>query len=497
MKRSIPSVLVVFLCSTVFLMISTLAQADPVADMQTKVDQLSTEIQQLKTQINTPQAATESGGGRFSWLSIGGDLRVRHDVLRAQTAGYTNVSFNSLGQPVFTPMQDQKIQDNSFWTTRFGLNLDAQVAESVSMKSRLVMYKAFGTTGFAPTDAGYFADRTQAFDGNIGHVPDGNTLFVDYAYFDINNIMNLPVWFSGGRRPSAGGPPTNFRRDEDYSGIGGTMGLLTDYAFDGFTLGMAPDYQKLPGLSAKLCYGRAFQTGFQATSNSPYLQNTDLLGVMLLPLETENTRIDFQFQHGFHIMDNIPGPDVSANVGDLENYGAGGSHTVRKLGPGDLNIFLYSGMSRSLPNSTLSHGMAGLEYNAGDSPDSHLGGAVYAGTRYDFTKTGTKIGAEYNRGSKYWINFTPAADDVWTSKLGTRGTVYELYVVQELNRAAVSPKGKVDVRLGYQYYQFDYTGSNNWMGAPIKMTDVSASTGQFLTPVRNAIDIYTMVDVHF
>lgn len=479
------------------LLIGPLAIGHADVDLQKKVDSLSTELEQLKSKLNSGSSATEASSDRLGWLSVSGDMRVRHDSVQAHAAGYTNVSFSAAGAPVFTASPEQTVRNDSLWTTRFGLNLGAQVAESVSLKSRLVMVKAFGSTSGTPFLGSYFADRTQVFDGNVGHVPDGNTLFVDYAYFDITNIMDYPVWFSGGRRPSTGGVPTRYRRNEEYSGIAGTMGLLTDYAFDGFTLGMAPDYVKLPGLSAKLCYGRAYQTAYQTSASSPYLQNTDMLGVMFLPYETEDTRFDFQFQHGFHVMDNIPGPNVSANVGDLENYGIGGSHAVRKAGPGDLNFFLYGAVSRSLPNSTLSHGMAGLEYDAGQNPDSHLGGALYTGIRYDVTKSRTKIGLEYNRGSKYWINFTPASDDVWTSKLGTRGSVYEAYVIQELFRPAVSPKGLVDIRVGYQYYNFDYTGSNNWMGAPIKMSDVSASTGQMLSPVRNAYDIYTMVDVHF
>ncbi len=50
---------------------------------------------------------------------------------------------------------------------------------------------------------------------------------------------------------------------------------------------------------------------------------------------------------------------------------------------------------------------------------------------------------------------------------GAPGSVSEVYLIQELNRKFISRKGKAFIRLGYQYYKFDYTGSNNWVGAPV------------------------------
>jgi hypothetical protein len=58
-------------------------------------------------------------------------------------------------------------------------------------------------------------------------------------------------------------------------------------------------------------------------------------------------------------------------------------------------------------------------------------------------------------------------------------------------------RGKACVRLSYQYYKFDYTRSNNWVGAPMNMSDVTAATPQFLVPIKNAKDIYLTFDVQF
>ena len=94
--------------------------------------------------------------------------------------------------------------------------------------------------------------------------------------------------------------------------------------------------------------------------------------------------------------------------------------------------------------------------------------------------------------------FDPAADDMWTSKLGTRGNVYEAYVIQELNLKPISSYlSKAFFRLGYQYYDFKYTGSNNWVGAPVKDFKISSHNAQMLAPLKNAQDIYATFEVQF
>jgi len=89
---------------------------------------------------------------------------------------------------------------------------------------------------------------------------------------------------------------------------------------------------------------------------------------------------------------------------------------------------------------------------------------------------------------------------MWTSKLGTRGHVYEAYLIQELKLQPISSYlSKVYFRLGYQYYDFDYTGSNNWVGAPVKIADLAASpmNAQMLPPLKSAQDIYATFEVKF
>ncbi len=142
--------------------------------------------------------------------------------------------------------------------------------------------------------------------------------------------------------------------------------------------------------------------------------------------------------------------------------------------------------------------VGGLMYDAGGAKKDRTGGAIYLGARYDFPSTGTKLGLEYNYGSKYWLAFDPTSDDMWTSKLGVHGNVYEAYVIQEIRSKPISKYGKAYFRLGYQYYDFKYTGSNNWVGQPKSMSDLNNSmNAQMFPPLDKAHDIYFTFDVTF
>jgi len=195
---------------------------------------------------------------------------------------------------------------------------------------------------------------------------------------------------------------------------------------------------------------------------------------------------------------------VSANLGDIDWFGLGALSNIKSVGPGSLTLFASTGMSVTHPNnaSYIFNGQptgAGLLYNSApgfSNKADREGYAAYLGLRYDLP-SGTKLGAEYTYGTKYWMPFDPAADDMWTSKLGTRGNVYEAYVIQELGLKPISSYlSKAFFRLGYQYYDFNYTGSNNWVGAPVSINDV-ATNPQMMAPLKKAHDIYATFEVKF
>jgi hypothetical protein len=477
-------------------------------DLQKKVDALSKEVQSLQQQVAQPKEGKKSIS---DWLTIGGDYRFRVDSLRGEVPNY--LSFNDYmawamggmqGNPAIT--SGATVKNDTLYTNRFGFNITAKVMKDVTFHARLLMYKEFGSQENNASRGTYFADRIGVFDGTLGHVPSDGELAVDQVYMTINNIMGQPIWFSIGRRPSTGGIPTHLRQDNEKPGVSGVSGLLVDYAYDGLTLGYAPDIDALPGFYAKFCYGRGYQSGFNSGQPGD-VKNMDMMGFVVVPYDTDPLSIHLQANHASNIIDfpvikdsSLGSLSPTTNLGNIDQFGIVAMSTLKKVGPGTINMFASAAMDKTHPNDNhpTFNGMLlsniGLMYTG--QKESTTGNAIYLGARYDLPSK-TMVGFEYNHGSKNWISFVPAADDIWTSKLGTRGDVYEVYVIQELRGIPIaSYRAKTFVRIGYQYYDFNYTGSNNWVGGPVAISDV-ASNPQMLTPMKNAQDLYATLEVKF
>jgi hypothetical protein len=526
-----------------------------------KIEQLSRELEALRQQVKKNEDKTkeidvvkqqvkkteDKSLGR--WLTVSGDYRFRFDNLKGQVAPYADgmTTFGNVGtlmagmaagtvppmtQPVLfgtaigggvvpgavpaltlpTAMRNAyDVKSDSLYTNRFGLNLGVKATEDVSVTARLLMYKTAGGQDDSSLRSGgtaYSFDRAGLFDGTIGHVPSDSKLAVDRVYATWHNIADQPVWFSIGRRPSTGGVPSHLKENKPAPGNSGVPALLVDYAFDGVTLGYAPDIDALPGAYMKLCYGRGFQNDIENADTGNGLRDTDMVGLNIVPYETDRFRVELQYNRGMNIFDApkmLTGPynmlAPATNLGDIDWYGLDFLGREKKAGIGNLNWFVNGAVSRTHPNgNTLK--FSGLDTGYGllysNVPEDKTGWAVYAGIRYDIPSTLTKIGLEYNHGSENWITFAPAADDMWTSKLGVRGSVYEFYIIQELKLKPISSwLSKTFFRIGYQYYDFDYTGSNSWLGAPIKISELNNMTPQLTAPLKTAQDLYATFEVHF
>jgi hypothetical protein len=135
------------------------------------------------------------------------------------------------------------------------------------MKARLLMYKVAGHQTSNPVMGQFFADRFGATnDGTVGHVPQDSVLRVDYAYATVSNIFDAPLWFSVGRRPSTGGIPSNIRQ-KPISRVPPAFDLMVNYAFDGMTLGYAPDITACGAYASSAM--AAFDSGFQQEDPRP------------------------------------------------------------------------------------------------------------------------------------------------------------------------------------------------------------------------------------
>ncbi|GAM09318.1 hypothetical protein OR1_01593 [Geobacter sp. OR-1] len=485
-------------------------------DLTQKIDMLQKEVDALKQQVKKHEdKAIEK------WLTIGGDYRFRLDSLRGEVPAFANaMTFantfmrtgdqNAAMAAAMTPAA--KPENKTLYTNRFGLDLHAKATSNVTVNARLLMYKTFGAQDDNAVTGAYFSDRVGVFDGTIGHIPADGALVVDRAYATWANIADSGVWFSAGRRPSTNWAPEHLRLNNERPGNGGVPALMVDYAYDGMTLGWAPDIEALPGAYAKLCYGRGFESGLSSSANS-VKHDMDMFGFNLTPYDTDPLRLFFQYNRGFNLTDTVVMNNTafgntapSVQLGDVDWFGIGADSIIKKVGPGTLNTFGQAALSVSRPNGSVSaqFGNVGLMNGtfmgqpSGAGFEDKTGWAVLVGARYDYDRTKTKLGFEYNHGSQNWITMTPASDDMWTSKYGTRGNVYEGYVIQELNMKPVSSYlAKVFFKVGYQYYDFEYTGSNNWVGAAQKISDIKPTTLQLLAPVKSAQDLYATFEVKF
>ena len=459
----------------------------------------------------TPAAAMYWQGNLGAMMTFSNAMKNVQTVDQANAFRTANAAMMAGLGNFAVPVAAYKPKNETLYTNKFGLDLKAKATQDVTLNVKLDMYKSFGSQDDNATTGNFFADRIGAFDGTVGHVPDGSLLNVDRAYATWSNIGEQPVWFSVGRRPATNGAPSNLKMNTERPGNGGTPALLVDYAFDGMTIGYAPDIDFLPGFYTKLCYGRGFDSGFKVSTNS--IKDTDMLGFAVIPVDTDPLRVWLQWNRGFDIFDfpvmnntAFGNTAPSTNLGSIDWYGAGAMSTFKDVGPGSINMFADFGLSVTHPNDNVSAnaGFQGLMTGAFFQPEAKkdkTGWAAYAGIRYDLPSK-TKIGFEFNHGSKDWITFTPASDDMWTSKVGTRGNVYEPYVIQELDLKPISSYlSKAFFKLGYQYYDFQYTGSNNWVGAPVKISDLAAiqAAGGMLmmAPVKTAHDVYATFEVKF
>ncbi|MEW6429501.1 MAG: DUF3373 family protein, partial [Thermodesulfobacteriota bacterium] len=175
--------------------------------------------------------------------------------------------------------------NDTMWTNRFRMNMQAGVTENVTFKGRLAMYKAWGMQN-NPVDYQYtngmgggpFMTSSLAFDGSSTRQPEDNVLRVDRAYVNWSDIADLPVWFSIGRRPTTDGPPGHLRQGVDERMA--TPTAFMDYPFDGLTLGY--QYESLLGMEdvpgrIRFCYGRGFESGPRDNSNQ--LRDVDFGGI--------------------------------------------------------------------------------------------------------------------------------------------------------------------------------------------------------------------------
>lgn len=432
------------------------------------------------------------------------------------------------GMMGYNPTAATTYDNDTTYTNRFRLNLRAKAMENLEFKARLAMYKVWGmqnnTSDYTYNNGmggGQFMLSSLAFDGSATRQPQDSVLRVDRAFMNWNAIGGTSTWFSIGRRPVTDGPPNHLRMGLDEKMA--TPVAYMDYPFDGASLGYA--YENLFGINdapgrVRLCYGRGFESG--PTDNGNGLNDVDFGGVSW-DVYSKGSRF-FSFEsfgafNMFNVPDNVSfvnpieyavwendnsqynpldsSRDMLLNRANLGNIYHTSAVYMSKMQ--SLNYFLTGGWSRTDAKGMDEMGTS-LLGSWWEEPKDHDGYSVLLGVRYDLDSLGLKLGAEYNWGSEYWIAFTPGHDDLYASKLATRGSVYELYTVYDIPAgAAISKYSKAFIRLGYQHYDYKYTGSGFWLGAPQRIDDLANDplAAQFYVPVDKMDQVYLSMEAWF
>jgi hypothetical protein len=387
--------------------------------------------------------------------------------------------FGMLLPATFVPQYngDNKI----LYTNRFRLNLDSQVTENLSVTARLSMYKVFGDS----TGVQVFNGQPNSInmDGTTAGVPNSDQVRVERAYFTWKKIGGTPLFLSIGRRPSTEGPPMNLRQDEPRGGT--PSGALINYQFDGMTFG----YHLGEHTVLRLCYGLGYESGFGngdlLKMPQDRLKDVHFLGGNIDIWSSEKTLIQATIARAFDVTDGfnglivlpsnpLTGDTVSAPVvmrftpsANLGNINLAGVNVTRKMGP--LDLFVSANYVGLRPNEKTTP-FGGLVSDPFEKPENHNGGMIYVGARYSFpNEEKTKIGFEYNHGSKYWFNFAQAEDDIIAPKTNTRGDVFETYLTHRINSRFI-------FRADYIHYNYKYSGSGWHLGAP-KLLDSNPILG--------------------
>jgi len=429
----------------------------------------------------------------------------------------------------YNPTQAKDFDNDTMWTNRLRVNMRAKATEDVEFKARLAMYKSWGMSN-NPVDYQYnagngggpFMLNSLSFDGSSTRQPEDNALRVDRAFMNWNNIGSTPVWFSIGRRPTSDGPPAQFRMGADERLA--TPVAYMDYPFDGLSLGYA--YKSLFGVEdfpgrVRICYGRGFESGPQEDQLNG-INDVDFAGLSWDVYSKGDRFFNIQSFGAFNMF-NVPDGVTFVNPLEFAMW-ENDSTRFNPLNPGrnlildranlgniyhtdavyyskvqNLNYFLTAGWSRTKAEGfdELGTSLLGSWWTAPEDKDGY---SVYAGVRYDFPDQPFKIGLEYNYGTKNWISFTPGNDDLYASKLATRGHVVEVYGLWNIPAGeAVSKFGKAFMRLGYQHYTYNYTGSGFWLGEPQDIDDLANDplAAQFYVPVDNMDQVYVSLEAWF
>ncbi|BCS96367.1 hypothetical protein DSLASN_19990 [Desulfoluna limicola] len=425
------------------------------------------------------------------------------------------------------PPADTYDADNDLiYTTKFRLNMNAKVNDNLSFTGRMAAYKVWGDSSGVNFNNNGMSDVT--LDGTSVSRPHGDTIHLERAYFNYkNDIGVVPYNFSLGRRPSTDGPPLEYAANSLEGGS--PLASIINWQFDGASLNFGLEEAiGIPGASLKLCYGVGFESDYGnsgSLSSNPQVDDVQLYGFISNFYDDDVTKVTLNYAYAPGLTDGFTGTTVMPFIVSAEDQNQDGTDEyyftqntggfISRVEPstnigdwqaasllfrtnleesvGDVDLFLATSWSHTDPSKISGNPFytlmgQGLLSSNGEL-ESHDGYSVYAGCVLPMPLE-AKLGLEYNWGSKYWFNFTGAEDSFTGSKLATRGHVVETYYIQPIMGDNLS------VTVGGRYYDYEYTGSGNPLGEPVKVSEAMATDALF--PVLDkAWELYVSATMKF
>jgi hypothetical protein len=497
-----------------------------IEQMESKTSQQTEDSEEMEERLNKAELHTATDK-----LSFGVDLRTRADsihydnILSAPSA-LTNGFFTDIGSGGFNGGTLSQIQggmaamaaggmiptaekvdvnNDIIYTNRFRLNMKARVSPQLTFGGRLSAYKVFGDSTGVKFNQGSMADVT--FDGNTTSLPHGDTIRMERAFFNYRFDTDLvPVNLSIGRRPSTEGPPLEYRNNSLEGGS--PLATIINWQFDGASLTFGlEEVTGIPGAAFKLCYGVGFEGDWGNTSSlastQPSVDDVHMYGFIADLYNDDVNSAVLTYAHASDVTDGFTGLTVMPFIvsrqdtdGDgLDEYffSANSGGYISRLEPMtnigdwdaaslllrtnlaekgvDIDLFLSGSWSHTDPSQVSRNPFfeimgQGLLSSNGQLEDQD-GYSIYAGIIVNMSWN-ARLGLEYNWGSENWLNFTGAEDSLVGSKMAARGQVWELYWHQNIH------KENFFITLGGQYYDYEYTGSGNPVGAPVKISEASS-----------------------
>ncbi len=361
-------------------------------------------------------------------------------------------------------------------TNRLRLKFETKVADNISFGARLSMYKVFGEG----TGVQIFNGQPNSLnmDGTSVGVPNSDQVRVERVFFNWNNIGGSKFYLSIGRRPAVGGPPLHYRNDELRGGT--PSGALFDFQYDGMTLG----YHLTEKTTLRACYGLGYSSGFGngnlLKTPADRLKDVHLAGGVLDLYESDGTFVQALLARAWNVTDGFNGLMVlpnnpltgeaisaplvmrytpSANLGAINLYGVVMQKKLKQF-----DLYGSANWSSLRPNGETTP-FGGLGSDPFSTPQNHEGQMYYLGVRYNIPQNDgrTKIGFEFNHGTRYWFNFSNAEDDIIAPKTNTRGNVYETFLT---HRIADHFLFKAD----FIRYNYTWSGSGWHIGEPKRLS---------------------------